>query len=38
MIMDMWEHVFALDYQADKDKYIDNFWRIVNWDVVNDRL
>ena len=38
MLMDMWEHVWALDYQADKEKYIDNFWRIVNWDVVNDRL
>lgn len=38
LIMDMWEHVWALDYQADKEKYIDNFWRIINWDVVNDRL
>jgi Fe-Mn family superoxide dismutase len=38
MLMDMWEHVWALDYQADKEKYIDNFWRIVNWDVVNDSL
>jgi superoxide dismutase, Fe-Mn family len=38
LLMDMWEHVWALDYQADKEKYIDNFWRIVNWDVVNDRL
>ena len=38
VLLDMWEHAFALDYQWDKEKYIDNFWRIVNWDVVNDRL
>ena len=38
LLMDMWEHVWALDYQADKEKYIDNFWRIINWDVVNERL
>lgn len=38
VLLDMWEHAYALDYQWDKEKYIDNFWRIVNWDVVNDRL
>jgi Fe-Mn family superoxide dismutase len=38
LLLDMWEHAFALDYQWDKEKYIDNFWRIINWDVVNDRL
>jgi superoxide dismutase, Fe-Mn family len=38
LLLDMWEHSFALDYQWDKEKYIDNFWRIVNWDVCNDRI
>lgn len=36
--LDMWEHSYALDYRADKKKYINNFWRIVNWDAVNIRL
>lgn len=36
--LDMWEHSFALDYRADKKKYINNFWRIVNWDAINIRL
>jgi len=36
--LDMWEHSFALDYRADKKKYITNFWRIVNWDAINLRL
>ena len=38
MLLDMWEHAFAIDYQWDKEKYIENFWRIVNWEIVNDRL
>jgi Fe-Mn family superoxide dismutase len=38
LLLDMWEHSFALDYQWDKEKYIDNFWKIVNWDIVNERL
>jgi Fe-Mn family superoxide dismutase len=38
MILDMWEHAFALDYQWRKEDYIDNFWKIVDWSVVNERL
>ena len=38
MIVDWWEHAWALDYQADKSKYLENMWKIINWDVVNQRL
>jgi Fe-Mn family superoxide dismutase len=38
LLVDWWEHAWALDYQAAKDKYLNNFWRIVDWSVVNDRL
>jgi len=38
LILDMWEHAFALQYQWDKEAYIDGFWKIVNWNVVNERL
>ena len=38
MIMDGWEHSWVLDYQHDKQRYEENFWRIVDWTVVNDRL
>jgi Fe-Mn family superoxide dismutase len=38
LLLDMWEHSWAIDYQWDKEKYIDNFWKIINWDVVNERL
>jgi Fe-Mn family superoxide dismutase len=38
LLIDAWEHAWALDYQQDKAKYLSNIWRIVNWDIVNDRL
>jgi superoxide dismutase, Fe-Mn family len=38
LLIDGWEHAWALDYQQDKAKYLSNIWRIVNWDVVNIRL
>jgi superoxide dismutase len=38
LLVDGWEHAWALDYQQDKAKYLANIWRIINWDVVNIRL
>jgi len=38
LLIDWWEHAWALDYQADKAKYLKNFWRIINWEVVNRRI
>ena len=38
LLLDMWEHAWSLQYQWDKEAYIDSFWKIVNWDVVNERL
>jgi len=38
LIIDMWEHAYYLDYGPDKKKYIDNFWKIINWDIINGRL
>jgi Fe-Mn family superoxide dismutase len=38
MLVDWWEHAWALDYQADKAGYLRNMWRIINWDVCNERL
>lgn len=38
LLLDMWEHAYFLDYLTDKDAYVDNFWRIVNWDTVEERL
>jgi Fe-Mn family superoxide dismutase len=38
LLVDWWEHAWALDYQSDKQRYLDNIWRIINWDVISDRL
>ena len=38
LLVDWWEHAWALDYQSDKEKYLDNIWKIINWDICNDRL
>lgn len=38
LIIDWWEHAWALDYQHDKAGYLNNQWRIINWDLINQRL
>lgn len=38
LLIDAWEHAWALDYQADKQRYFDNIWRIIDWEVCNQRL
>lgn len=38
LLIDAWEHAWALDYQQDKAKYLANIWRIINWEVVDIRL
>lgn len=37
--VDMWEHAFLMGEDSpDKSKYLKNIWKIINWDVVNQRL
>ena len=38
LLVDWWEHAWSLDYQSNKEKYLDNIWRIMNWDAINLRL
>ena len=38
VLVDWWEHAWALDYQSDKAAYLNNMWKIINWDVCNERL
>jgi len=38
VLVDWWEHAWALDYQQDKQKYLDNQWKIINWEHVNGRI
>ncbi len=37
VLVDWWEHAWALDYQQDKKKYLENQWKIMNWEHINVR-
>jgi len=38
LLIDWWEHAWALDYQSDKGKYLDNIWKIINWRVIKRKV
>ncbi|MPQ45874.1 superoxide dismutase [Marinifilum sp. N1E240] len=38
LTMDVWEHAYYLDTQNARPKYIENFWSILNWGVIEKRF
>jgi Fe-Mn family superoxide dismutase len=38
LVLDVWEHAYYLDRGPDRASYVDDWWKIVNWDDVERRL
>lgn len=36
--LDVWEHAYYLDVQNQRARYVENFWKIINWNVVELRI
>jgi superoxide dismutase, Fe-Mn family len=34
---DVWEHAYYIDYRNDRAKYLEVFWKLVNWSFVAER-
>lgn len=37
LVLDMWEHSYYLQYKTSRADYINAFWNIINWNIVNKR-
>jgi len=35
---DVWEHAYYLDYKNERPKFLEHFWKIINWEFVEANL
>jgi len=38
LALDLWEHAYYLDYGPDREKYIEAFFKNINWERINEKF
>lgn len=38
LVLDVWEHSYYLDYENRRAEFVENFFKIINWEDVEKRL
>jgi Fe-Mn family superoxide dismutase len=38
LVIDGWEHAYYLQYMNEKAKWLDAFWKLVDWECVDRRF
>ncbi len=38
LTLDVWEHAYYIDFRNARPKYIEEFWKLVNWEFANKNL
>ena len=35
---DVWEHAYYIDYRNRRAEYLEKYWNIVDWEIIEKRL